>query len=137
MDGYERAMEHQRQMARSASSFGVDYSAGVELHGTTDFTGYEHVADRAEITALIRDGEQVDVINVFHGNSPSDDVGTLTRDHLTGLGMGDEVVIAEVDGPVDRRAVDQHDRGPGSDQALRGRSTDAGRRTGDDGDLAV
>ncbi len=62
MHGYEQAMEQQREMARSASTFGVDYNVGVELQGTTDFSGYEHVDDQAEITTLIRDGERVEVL---------------------------------------------------------------------------
>jgi alanyl-tRNA synthetase len=62
MQGYEKAMDQQREMARSASAFGVDYSANVDLQGSTDFTGYEHCDDQAEITVLIKEGEQVDVL---------------------------------------------------------------------------
>ncbi|MCP4449989.1 MAG: hypothetical protein GY809_00890, partial [Planctomycetes bacterium] len=38
--------------------------------------------------------EQVDVMNIYHGSSPSDDIGVLTEDSLTGLGMGGDTVIA-------------------------------------------
>ncbi len=62
MQGYESAMQHQRDMARSASAFAVDYNDSVELQGSTDFTGYDHIDDQAEITALVKDGEQVDVL---------------------------------------------------------------------------
>ncbi len=36
----------------------------------------------------------MDTIDVYNGNSPADDVGVLTADHLTGLGMGGDTVIA-------------------------------------------
>ena len=39
------------------------------------------------------DADQVDTVNVFNGDSPSDDTGTLTSDRLTGLGMGAESII--------------------------------------------
>ncbi len=60
MPGYEQAMEQQRNMGRSASSFGVDYSSNIDLQGTTDFTGYEHVEDQVEVTTLINNGEVVE-----------------------------------------------------------------------------
>ena len=37
---------------------------------------------------------QVDTLNVFNGGSPADDIGVLTADHLTGLGMAGDTVIA-------------------------------------------
>jgi len=39
--------------------------------------------------------DQVDTLNVFHGDSPSDDEGLLTEESLTGLGMGVESVIGD------------------------------------------
>ena len=54
--GFEREMEAQRERARAASQFDVAYAGklmGVE--GSTDFTGYEHLADEAVIIALYRD----------------------------------------------------------------------------------
>jgi hypothetical protein len=38
--------------------------------------------------------EQVDTINVYNSDSPSNDVGTLTSDRLTGFGMGGDTVIS-------------------------------------------
>ena len=38
--------------------------------------------------------DQVDVLNVYNGDSPSDDRATLTSNRLTGLGMGPDTVIA-------------------------------------------
>ena len=47
----------------------------------------------------VKEVDQVDTINVFHGNSPADDVGHLTRNRLTGLGMGGDTVIAGLELP--------------------------------------
>ena len=41
----------------------------------------------------VEEPDQVDVLNVFNGNSPSNDSGTLTGDRLIGFGMGDDTVI--------------------------------------------
>lgn len=60
MPGYEQAMEQQRSMGRSASSFGVDYNSNIELHGSTDFTGYEQLDDQVAVTTLISNGEVVE-----------------------------------------------------------------------------
>ena len=38
--------------------------------------------------------DQVDVLNVYNGDSPSDDRAILTSNRLTGLGMGPDTVIA-------------------------------------------
>ncbi|HEC29722.1 MAG TPA: alanine--tRNA ligase [Gammaproteobacteria bacterium] len=59
MPGYEKAMDQQREMARSASQFGADYHSQVELAGKTGFSGYEHTDDVASVTALVKEGEQV------------------------------------------------------------------------------
>ena len=40
MDGFEACMAEQRDRARAASSFGVEYGAGLVVEGHTDFTGY-------------------------------------------------------------------------------------------------
>jgi alanyl-tRNA synthetase len=58
-DGFERAMQAQRERARAASHFEADYSAGLEIEGCTDFTGYDRLTDESVITALFRDGEPV------------------------------------------------------------------------------
>lgn len=60
MDGFEKSMNEQRERARSASQFGVDYNNKIDIEGTTDFTGYEHTQDQAQIIGLFRDGEPVE-----------------------------------------------------------------------------
>jgi alanyl-tRNA synthetase len=59
-DGFERAMEAQRQRARSASHFKMDLAEGVSIVGSTEFSGYENLAAECEITALLKDGALVD-----------------------------------------------------------------------------
>ncbi len=58
--GFEVEMAAQRDRARSASSFGVDYSQNIKLEGQTNFTGYEHLEDKAHILALYHEGKEVD-----------------------------------------------------------------------------
>lgn len=61
MDGFKDAMTAQRERARASSRFGADQSvAGMELEGSTDFTGYERLDDQATVVALFKDGETVD-----------------------------------------------------------------------------
>ena len=59
MPGYEKAMNEQRQRARSASKFGVDYNDAISTDAVTNFTGYEKLKDEAEIIALYKAGEAV------------------------------------------------------------------------------
>ncbi|NYT57456.1 alanine--tRNA ligase [Alcaligenaceae bacterium] len=62
MDGFEVAMNHQREQARAAGKFkaveGLSYS-GVE----TRFDGYDHLHGQGAITALYVDGTQVDSVS--------------------------------------------------------------------------
>ena len=57
--GYEQAMEAQRERARAASKFGIDYNAGLKLDGKTEFTGYERVDGEEKVRAVLVDGEAV------------------------------------------------------------------------------
>ncbi|BCB06877.1 alanine--tRNA ligase [Vreelandella venusta] len=51
--GFQRELEAQRERARAASQFGADYSAAIDLEGETQFTGYDHLADQATVTAIV------------------------------------------------------------------------------------
>jgi len=62
MAGFEKAMAQQRERARAASQFGVDWSGSVETGSRSDFTGYEHLADRGTTVALYREGAPVEVL---------------------------------------------------------------------------
>lgn len=60
-DGFEKAMEEQRNRARSASQFTMDMSGTIEA-SDTEFTGYNALVDECEVEALILDGEKVDTL---------------------------------------------------------------------------
>ena len=62
--GFDEAMEAQRERARAASKFGVDLRSGVSVDAKTSFSGYERHADRAKVVALLRGKERVDVLRV-------------------------------------------------------------------------
>jgi alanyl-tRNA synthetase len=58
--GFEAAMDEQRQRARSASNFKMDLAEGVDIDGTTAFTGYTELVGKAVVTALLKEGELVE-----------------------------------------------------------------------------
>ncbi|MDY6816252.1 MAG: alanine--tRNA ligase [Pseudomonadota bacterium] len=59
-EGYEKAMAAQRDRARAASKFGIDYNAtGLKLEGRTEFTGYDHIDGHERIrTVLVGSNEK-------------------------------------------------------------------------------
>jgi len=58
MEGFERAMEAQRERGREASQFAAGGERRkVAVEGKTVFTGYERLVDRSPVAALFRDGE--------------------------------------------------------------------------------
>jgi len=59
-NGFELAMAAQRDRARGASSFSVDYNQTISHNSQTDFVGYYHTDDEARIIGLFRQGEAVD-----------------------------------------------------------------------------
>ena len=59
--GFEREMEAQRERARSASAFGVDYNSLVKVEGETRFLGYDTTSASGTIVALYRAGQPVDM----------------------------------------------------------------------------
>lgn len=61
-DGFEREMQAQRERARSASSFGMDYNNLVKIDGDTRFLGYEGTSGSGKIIALFKDGQSVDTL---------------------------------------------------------------------------
>jgi alanyl-tRNA synthetase len=96
-DGFEKAMEAQRDRARSASHFGADAHKNIELDSQTEFTGYELLDDTAQIVALFKGGEAVEQLNAgeegvivldktpFYGESGGQvgDSGTIRADGAT------------------------------------------------------
>jgi len=60
--GFDTAMAAQRGRARAASKFGPELKDTIKLSGTTEFSGYDRLADNGRITALIFDGAVVDAL---------------------------------------------------------------------------
>lgn len=60
MAGYEALMKQQRDRARSAGAFKIDYTAGLDLAGETGFRGYDGLSCETSVTALVRGKFQVD-----------------------------------------------------------------------------
>ena len=60
MHGFNQEMNAQRERARAASSFAVDYGEGLNLEGETEFTGYQHLLEPAVITDLYVEGQPVE-----------------------------------------------------------------------------
>ncbi len=57
--GFEREMEAQRERARSASAFGMDYNSLVKIEGETEFRGYQTTRDVGKVVALFKEGMSV------------------------------------------------------------------------------
>ncbi len=60
--GFEIAMDQQRERARTASQFGVDYNQVIDIAEETVFTGYDRVEQHSTVQELFVDGDEVDVI---------------------------------------------------------------------------
>jgi alanyl-tRNA synthetase len=61
-EGFRRAMEAQKERARSASKFGAAQSSVPVIESRTEFTGYERTEDEATVLALFRDGSPVEAL---------------------------------------------------------------------------
>ena len=57
MAGFEQAMAAQRARARAAGHFAIDYNDQLVVEGRTEFTGYEHLAEKSRITAIFQANE--------------------------------------------------------------------------------
>ena len=62
-EGFEREMQAQRERARSASAFGMDYNSLVKVDVDTAFTGYASTAGEGRVVGLFRAGAAVDSLN--------------------------------------------------------------------------
>ncbi|MEE3653049.1 MULTISPECIES: alanine--tRNA ligase [unclassified Brenneria] len=61
--GFDRAMEAQRQRAREASGFGVDYNNLVRVDATTPFCGYEQTRQQSNVIAIYHNGKAVEQLD--------------------------------------------------------------------------
>ena len=55
-EGFEKALEAQRERARASSKFGVDYNEQLDIQGETEFTGYDQLEGDNTIGALFVEG---------------------------------------------------------------------------------
>lgn len=53
--GFEKAMDVQRKLARAASQFEAESVSSIEIKGSTEFTGYDHVEDDATVLNIFKD----------------------------------------------------------------------------------
>ncbi|WP_127958787.1 alanine--tRNA ligase [Serratia microhaemolytica] len=61
--GFEHAMEAQRNRARQASGFAADYNSMIRVDCDSKFSGYDHQQQRTNVLALFRNGQPVEQIN--------------------------------------------------------------------------
>ncbi len=92
--GFNACMLEQKEKARAASNFKVDYTDTLNLDGQTDFTGYDNLENTGKIIGLYKDGAKVSALNAgdtgmivldstpFYGESGGQvgDSGTLALD---------------------------------------------------------
>ena len=62
-DGFEAAMDKQRERARAASKFGSTDSGALKTDADSDFLGYDGTEGSSSIIALFRDGEAVEKLS--------------------------------------------------------------------------
>ncbi|MBA1147470.1 alanine--tRNA ligase [Ectothiorhodospiraceae bacterium WFHF3C12] len=62
MDGFEKAMQAQRDRARAASQFRADYAGGEDFEGESEFTGYDRLEDDGVINGLYAEGRAVNAL---------------------------------------------------------------------------
>ncbi|GLT19929.1 alanine--tRNA ligase [Vibrio zhanjiangensis] len=61
--GFEQAMEAQRQRAREAGQFGTDYNATIKTQAHSDFCGYGATQGNSQITEIFLDGEATESLS--------------------------------------------------------------------------
>ncbi|MCQ4346819.1 alanine--tRNA ligase [Pseudomonas stutzeri] len=61
--GFEREMQAQRERARSASAFDMDYNSLIKVEGETRFTGYASTSGSGKVVALFKEGMNVDSLS--------------------------------------------------------------------------
>ncbi len=63
-EGFEKAMEEQRQRAREAgSNFGTDYNAAIKVDTQTEFCGYTGTKGSSSVAAMFVEGNEVESLS--------------------------------------------------------------------------
>ncbi|QIZ75573.1 alanine--tRNA ligase [Ferrimonas lipolytica] len=58
-DGFKAEMEAQRQRAREAGKFSVNYANVTSIDAKSEFTGYDNIEQWAKVVAIYKEGESV------------------------------------------------------------------------------
>ncbi|AMO56102.1 alanyl-tRNA synthetase [Endozoicomonas montiporae] len=61
-EGFNQALEAQRERARAASKFGMDYNEQLTIDGVTEFTGYQSLQGGSAVKALFVEGQAVNSV---------------------------------------------------------------------------
>ena len=61
-DGFDAEMEKQRQRAKAASNFEVDYNSQLKITAETEFTGYASLKEETKVLAVFRGAEACDQV---------------------------------------------------------------------------
>ena len=64
MEGYEQYMQQQRERARAAGAFKLDYTSGLDLAGQTTFAGYEKLATTTTVASLVQNNQSVSELTI-------------------------------------------------------------------------
>ena len=110
MPGFETEMQAQRARARAASSFEALNASGLDVEGSSEFTGYECLTDKAVIEAVYKGGEAVEVLQ-----DGEEGIVLLDRTPFyaeSGGQVGDRGVIRSSEGGV-FRVTDTRKQGDG------------------------
>jgi len=91
LEGFEQAMEAQRQRARAASGFDAGHHKVIPIHARTRFLGYDTLSSDAQVLALVNNGETVEMLQ-------AGEEGTVILDRTpfyaeSGGQVGDQGVI--------------------------------------------
>ncbi len=57
--GFEEAMAKQREMSQASAQFAMDPTSSLRVTGETEFTGYERMIDKGQVTLLLADEKPV------------------------------------------------------------------------------
>lgn len=60
MDGFEKEMTKQRERAKSASTFGIDYNKELKLSDISIFDGYNHLSCEGKIVSMFKGSEPIE-----------------------------------------------------------------------------
>lgn len=59
MQGFDAAMQAQREQSQAASGFAGGFEKGIQISGQSEFVGYELNAETTKVTHLLREGVEV------------------------------------------------------------------------------